>query len=165
MLMDNMVNTGNGNRYFDAGKVRVAARECPMVRRRILGRFLLHVPAAFSEDPNLAPPYTYLFSRDQSPLGIALKYAPAATEQEQSRLTGHYFGQPMEALDRAEGQYGAVLYRETTSVGGSFSIYSLRFSVAVPGGFLFGCFNCAGDEQQDWRQVVLEMLKAVEEVK
>lgn len=146
--------------FFANGTAKVGAKELEFSKRLIRQRFQMYVPTDFSEDQNLVSNYTYLFSRDKSPLSIAIKFSPARDEKEKEKLIAHYFSQPVDTLESDDS--GAVYYRETVTSGQQFGIYSLRFSVEVDGGLLFGCFNCAADYREDWRPVVLEMLRAVE---
>lgn len=148
---------------FQSGRAVVGSKEREFTKRTVAGRFTLYVPVDFSQDPKLVSNYTYLFSRDQSPLGIAVKFSPAESESDVLRLGGHYFGQPAEALDQIEGRWGRILYRDMVVGGEQISIYSLRFSVEAPGGLLFGCFNCLADAKDAWKPVVLAMLQEIEE--
>jgi hypothetical protein len=119
------------------------------------------VPVDFAEDKNLVSNYTYLFSQDQSPLSIAIKHTPVANEAEKERQIGVYFSKAPDVL--TDCTYGATVYhRETVTDSKYLSIYSLRFAVEVADGLLFGCFNCATADKDDWQPVVLKMLGTTE---
>jgi hypothetical protein len=119
------------------------------------------LPASFFEDENLVSRYTYLFSRDKSPLSIAIKFTPVTEEESRQRKIRHYFSQSKDSEPPQTMEPG-ITYRETVTGGTHMSIYSLRFAVQTPDGILFGCFNCASDYRQDWQDCVLGMLQSVE---
>lgn len=144
---------------FAGGTAKVGHKEVAFTPRVIRGRFQMYVPAGFVEDENLVSNYTYLFSKDKSPLSIAIKYSAASSREDKVRQISHYFNQAMETLDSAQTAIGGLHYREKVTESKYLSVYSLRFAVEVEGGLLFGCFNCSASYKDDWRPVVLEMLR------
>jgi hypothetical protein len=144
--------------YFAGGAVRIGEKSVPFTRRDIQGRFLLYAPEEFAEDRNVASQYTYLFSRDKSPLSIAIKFSQITERESAQKMIRNYFSGT--AIDKLEP---GVSYRETVSGGKLLSVYSMRFAVEAEGGVLFGCFNSDADYKDDWRETVLEMLMNIEQ--
>lgn len=152
------------NNYFARGTIPIGGHELSFVRRPIQGNYSMMVPEDFLADKNLVSNYTYLFSKDKSPLSIAIKFTPVDNTVEKRRKTEHYFGQSKgERLDPVETMEPGITYRETITGGTFLSIYSLRFAVETADGVLFGCFNSSADYKDDWRECVLAMLRSVEQ--
>lgn len=148
-----------GNQFFKTGKVTVGGSEVAFERRLIRGNFLMYVPESFSEDANIVSNYSYLFARDKSPLSIAIKFSQFTAPADGDKMIAQYFSgadgeAPVETQD-------GIYFRETVSGGRFLPVYSLRFCVRVEGGALFGCFNCDAAYKEDWRLVVVEMLRNI----
>jgi hypothetical protein len=137
--------------------IRVGDKEVSFSEREIRGSFRMLTPTDFAEDKNLVSNYTYLFSRDQSPLSIAIRFTPASALEEDERQIAVYFSKATD-VELNRDYPCPVRCRETVTDSKYMSIYSLRFVVEVTGGLLFGCFNCAAATKDDWRPVVLKML-------
>lgn len=150
--------------FFENDKAMVGGKEVAFSRRVVRERYSMYVPASFSEDTNLVSNYTYLFSKDKSPLSIAIKFTPSESQAENDKLITRYFSQATETLTSETWASGNIVYRETVTSNQYFSIYSLRFSVEVEGGLLFGCFNCSADYKDDWHTVVLQMLQSIQRI-
>jgi hypothetical protein len=141
--------------------VMIGNKEVPFARRPIQGGYTMYLPESFFEDENLVSQYTYLFSKDKSPLSIAIKFTPTQEEESRQKKIKHYFSQSKDSQPPQKIEPG-ITYRETVTGGTYMSIYSLRFAVETIDGILFGCFNCAADYREDWQDCVLRMLQSVE---
>lgn len=141
--------------------VVIGEKKVVLEPRVIRDRFVMLVPSGFQEDSNLVSNYTYLFSKNKSPLSIAIKYSPVASEQDIERQISLYFSQSPDSLSSFPGKYGKIYYRETVTESSYIGIYSLRFAVSVPDGLLFGCFNCSGAYRSDWSPIVIRMLQNI----
>ncbi|MDL2233362.1 hypothetical protein LJC63_07255 [Ruminococcaceae bacterium OttesenSCG-928-L11] len=120
----------------------------------------MYIPGKFFEDKNIATKYTYFFSRERSPLSIAIKFTPLQAAEAREKMIANYFatgGSDDTALCREE----ELFYRESVTSGKTLSIYSLRFALESVDGVLFGCFNCPADIRDEWRAPVLEMLRTI----
>ena len=147
---------------FTKGTATVGHKEIAFAPRMIRDRFRMYVPTEFADDKNLVSNYTYLFSKDKSPLSIAIKYSTAAAQEDKEKQIGIYFNQAVNTLERKDNGSGGVFYRETVTESKYLSVYSLRFAVDTGSGLLFGCFNCSASYKDDWQPVVLEMLLNIE---
>lgn len=149
--------------YFISGTANVGGKEVEFDKRGIRGGFMMYVPKSFSEDKTIVSNYSYLFSKDKSPLSIAVKFSPITPAVDRERMIESYFsGSPEAKLAETETAEKGIFYRETVTKSEYMNVYSLRFSVDVEGGVLFGCFNCAADYRDDWKTTVLEMLWNIE---
>lgn len=145
------------------GTADVGGKEVEFEKRVIRGGFTMYIPKSFSEDKTIVSNYSYLFSKDKSPLSIAVKFSPLTPAVSRERMIKNYFsGSPEARLSETETDEKDILYRETVTKGEYMSVYSLRFSVDVEGGILFGCFNCAAEYSGDWKTPVIEMLRNIE---
>lgn len=151
------------NIIFEEGRSTIGEQQVPFRQIILQKRFRMYMPESFEEDKNLAYRYNYFSNRGKSPLGIAIRFAQVGDEAAKSKMIANYFGgdQSWEHLDRADGR---VLLRESVNSGTFLSIYTMRFAVEVPGGVLFGCFNCDAAFKDDWRGAVIEMLSSVEQI-
>lgn len=153
------------NDYFKNGTSTVGGKEVEFEKRVIRGDFLMYVPKSFVEDKSIVSHYSYLFSKDKSPLSIAVKYSPSTDEAERQKMIENYFSSSPEAkFSETESASPGVFFRETVTSSQYMSVYSLRFSVEVREGMLFGCFNCSAKYRDDWKPTVLQMLQNVEHV-
>lgn len=150
------------NKFFEKGSAKVGEKDVAFEKRKIRGNFTMYIPASFSEDKTIVSNYSYLFSKDKSPLSIAIKYSPFTAAVDRDRMIDSYFSRSHETrFAETEDTGEGILYRETVTSSEYMSVYSLRFSVDVKDGVLFGCFNCAADYKNDWKPVVIEMLKNI----
>jgi hypothetical protein len=113
------------------------------------------LPESFCEDAAIVSNYSYFYSKDKSPLSIAVKFSPLTALADKTKMLESYFNQP-------PVHESGVYYRETVTLSQYTSVYSLRFARDAGEGMLFGCFNCSADYSEDWKPVVLEILKSVE---
>jgi hypothetical protein len=143
--------------------IPVGSTETQFSERVVRGSFRMLVPVDFAEDKSLVSNYTYLYSPEQSPLSMAIKYTTAASLEDRERQIAVYFGKAADV--QADREYDSpVLYRETVTDSQYLSIYSLRFAVEEADGLLLGCFNCATAAKDDWRPIVLKMLGTIKVV-
>ena len=142
--------------YFHDGRAIVGGKEMAFAARKVRGGYLMWLPESFREDAAIVSNYSYFYSKDKSPLSIAVKFSPATALADKSKMLESYFAQPPEQED------GDIHYRETVTLSQYMSVYSLRFSKDAGEGMLFGCFNCSADYSAEWKPVVLEILKNVE---
>lgn len=153
------------NDYFKSGTAKVGGKDVAFEKRQIRGDFMMYVPKSFFEDKSIVSNYSYLFSKDKSPLSVAVKYSPIKAESDRKKMVDNYFNRSPEVkLKETETAKEGIMYRETVTSSQYMSVYSLRFSVEAGDGILFGCFNCAADYKDDWKPVVLEMLQNIEKV-
>lgn len=148
----------------ETGTAKIGQNSVTFEQRTFQGKYSIWVPREFLEDKSLISNYTYLYSQDNSPLSIAIRYTPVSSVEDRKKMVSHHFsrggdGSPPSSLS------SRVFYRDTLAKGREMSVYSLRFSVEVDDGLLFGCFNCAGGDLEDWKPIVLEMLDGVTSVK
>lgn len=149
--------------YFSLGAANIGGKMVAFEKRGIRGGFTMYIPKNFSEDKAIVSNYSYLFSRDKSPLSIAVKFSPLTPAVNRERMIESYFsGSPEAKFAETETAENGILYRETVTKSEYMNVYSLRFSVDVEGGILFGCFNCAADYRDDWKITVIEMLRNIE---
>jgi hypothetical protein len=148
------------NNNFLSGSIMIGGKEVPFAHRPIQGGYTMALPQSFFEDENLVSQYTYLFSKDKSPLSIAIKFTPVMEEESRQKKIRHYFSQAKDGQPPQKIEPG-ITYRETVTGGTYMSIYSLRFAVETAAGILFGCFNCAADYREDWQTCVLQMLQSI----
>jgi hypothetical protein len=149
---------------FDSGAVQVGGASVPFQKKSFQGKYSVWVPSGFVEDKSLVSNYTYLYSPESSPLSIAIRYTQVSSPGDRAKMIQHHFSRGSGEGTAPTALGGAVFYRDTLAKGKDMSVYSLRFSVEVPGGVLFGCFTCSGTEQEGWKPVVLAMLANVEPV-
>lgn len=150
------------NNYFENGTARLGDKEIPFEKRPIQGGFTMYVPTSFFQDKNIVSNYTYLFSKDKSPLSIAIKFSAVAAGKERDKMISHYFSQSADAeVEIARIPECGILYRETVADSKFLSVYSLRFCIEVETGLLCGCFNSAAQYKDDWKLVVLQMLQNI----
>jgi hypothetical protein len=138
--------------YFKDSSVAVGGRAVPFKLRPVRGGLMMYLPESFLEDDAVVANYSYFYSKDKSPLGIAVKYSGKSAVADKARMLESYFSAPPEKA--GEG----VFYRETVTNSQYMSVYSLRFAVDAGGGLLLGCFNCQASYRDDWKPVVLEIL-------
>lgn len=149
--------------YFSMGTANVGGKSVEFEKRVIRGGFTMYIPKSFSEDASIVSNYSYLFSKNKSPLSIAIKFSPLTPAVDRKRMIESYFnGSPESKFADTETSESGILYRETVTESDYMNVYSLRFSVDVEGGILFGCFNCAASYRDDWKSTVIEMLLNVE---
>lgn len=149
--------------YFSMGTANIGGKEVKFKKRDIRGGFRMYVPESFSEDKTIVSNYSYLFSKDKSPLSIAVKFSPLTPAVDRDRMIESYFsGSPESRFADTEIAQKGLLYRETVTKSDYMNVYSLRFSVDVEGGILFGCFNCAAEYHESWKTTVIEMLLNIE---
>jgi hypothetical protein len=141
--------------FFKDGAAPVGGKEMAFTRRKVRGGYLMWLPQSFCEDAAIVSNYSYFYSKEKSPLSVAVKYSLLTALADKSKMLESYFSQPPE-------QEGGAYYRETVTLSQYMSVYSLRFAKDVGEGMLFGCFNCSADYSGDWKPVVLEILKNVE---
>jgi hypothetical protein len=144
--------------FFKDGKAEVGGKATAFKRREIRGGYLMWLPESFCEDAAIVSNYSYFFSKDKSPLSIAVKFSPTTALADKAKMLESYFSQP----PKAAGEDERIHYRETVTLSQYMSVYSLRFSKDAGEGMLFGCFNCSADYSSDWKPVVLEILRSVE---
>jgi hypothetical protein len=135
----------------------VGGKDITFARREVRGGYLMWLPESFCEDAAIVSNYSYFYSKDKSPLSIAVKFSPQTALADKTKMLESYFNQPPE-------HEGGVYYRETVTLSQYMSVYSLRFAKDAGEGMLFGCFNCSADYSEDWKPVVLEILKNVEKM-
>ena len=150
------------NCLLDHGHSVICGEPVPFERRVIHQRYHLFVPYNFTEDQTIRHNYTYLYNQSKTPLSIAVKASPVATEADRAKQIGVYFNQSHDSLDRFEGMAGTVFLRDMVTKSDYLSIYTLRFAVATMDHILFGCFNCSAVEREDWRKAVISMLQSIE---
>jgi hypothetical protein len=141
--------------FFKDGAAQVGGKAIAFARREVRGGYLMWLPESFCEDAAIVSNYSYFYSKEKSPLSIAVKFSPLTALADKSKMLESYFSQPPEHED-------GVRYRETVTLSQYMSVYSLRFAKDAGEGMLFGCFNCSADYSEDWKPVVLEILKNVE---
>lgn len=150
------------NDFFKNGTANIGGKDVAFEQRPVRGNFMMYIPASFSEDKSIVSNYSYLFSKDKSPLSIAIKYSPITAVADRQKLIDNYFSHSVEAkLSETETAGEGILYRETITSSQYLSVYSLRFSVETEGGMLFGCFNCSAKYKDDWKPAVIEMLRNI----
>lgn len=142
--------------FFKDGTANVGGKPVAFQRQPVRGGYLLWLPESFCEDAAIVSNYSYYFSKDKSPLSIAVKFSPITALADKTKLLESYFAQP--PVQAEEGLH----YRETVTLSQYMSVYSLRFSKDAGEGMLFGCFNCSADYSEDWKPVILESLRNVE---
>lgn len=138
------------------GTATVGGKAMAFAKRKVRGGYLMWLPESFCEDAAIVLNYSYFFSKDKSPLSIAVKFSPTTALADKAKMLESYFAQPPEQAD------DGIHYRETVTLSQYMSVYSLRFSKDVGEGLLFGCFSCSAGYSADWKPVVLEILKSVE---
>lgn len=152
-----------GNDFFKNQTAKVGGKEVAFDKREIRGNFLMYIPRSFSEDKSLVSNYSYLFNKDKSPLSIAVKFTQMGEGADRDKMIANYFSHSPESKHSAPESAGdGILFRETIASSDYMSVYSLRFSAEVEGGVLFGCFNCSDNYREDWKPVVLQMLRDIE---
>lgn len=150
--------------YFKNGTANIGGKDVAFEQRAIRGDFLMYVPKSFAEDKSIVSNYSYLFSRDKSPLSIAVKYSPVTDAAARAKMIASYFSNSPEAkFAETETAAPGILFRETVTSSQYMGVYSLRFSVEAGDGMLFGCFNCSAKYKDDWKPTVLQMLQNVEQ--
>lgn len=151
------------NDFFKNGTANVGGKDIAFEKREIRGGFSMYVPRSFSEDKSLVSNYSYLFSKDKSPLSVAVKFSSVTAGVDREKMIANYFSHsPESKLSGTESAGDGILYRETIASSDYMSVYSLRFSAEVEGGVLFGCFNCSDKYRNDWKPIVLQMLCNIE---
>ena len=139
--------------------VSIGIESVDFERQQLHDRYSIWIPSEFVKDAAMLSNYTYWYSRENSPLSIAIRYTQVSSGDDRKKMISHYFSrgggsQPVQAEN-------LVSYRDTIAKGQQMSVYSLRFSIEVDNGVLFGCFNCAGDDVENWKPIVIAMLEAV----
>ncbi len=141
--------------FFKDGVVMVGGKKVAFVQKEVRGGYLMYMPEFFAEDAAIVTNYSYFYSADKSPLSIAVKFSAATALADKSKLLESYFKEAPESAGES------VHYRETVTQSQYMSVYCLRFSVEKDGGMLLGCFNCSAAYKDDWKPVVLEILKDI----
>lgn len=144
------------NEFFDGATEIIGGKELKFTKREVRGGYMMYLPEEFCEDAAIVSNYSYFFSRDKSPLSIAVKYSPTTALADKDKLLLSYFSQPPEKTGEN------VSFRETVTLSQYMSVYSLRFSVDAGEGMLLGCFNCSAGYKDDWKPVVLKILQQVQ---
>ena len=148
--------------FFEKGMALVGGREVPFAQVTVQGKFSMYLPESFEQDQNISGQYSYFSNKGKSPLGIALKFAHVKSAQAREKLVRNYFGGESEIEPDSAKEGSTIAYREAVHAGETMSIYSLRFSVELTDGVLFGCFNAANQHGGDWKPTVLKMLQSIE---
>ena len=139
--------------------VVVRGKSIDFEKQQLHDRYSIWVPSEFVKDAAMLSSYTYWYSREDSPLSIAIRHTKVSSDVDRKKMIAHYFSrggdaQPVQSVN-------GVSYRDTLAKGLQMSVYSLRFAIEVENAVLFGCFNCAGDDMEAWKPVVVAMLEAV----
>ena len=150
------------NNGFSTETKRIKNKEVGFSRRVVQGGYSIYVPLDFYEDKNFVSNYTYLFSKDESPLSIAIRFTSVSSKSDRKKMIDHYFSQTINGQELPVDKLGEnICLRESVTDGKYLSVYSLRFTIEVDDGVLFGCFNCSADSGGDWSGTVLEMLGSI----
>jgi len=147
------------NKINFASGVSIGSKTVGFEKQKLHDRYFMWIPDEFTKDSAILSNYTYWYSREESPLSIAVRYTSVTSAGDRKKMISHYFSRGCEA--QPVQATNLVSYRDTLLNSSQMSVYSLRFSVEMSDGVLFGCFNCAGNDMDSWKPVIIAMLGAV----